>query len=370
MARPRLRDLGISIGVGTPGPLNAITDVEGVRVGHVTLIDGEGSLEVGRGPVRTGVTAVIPHNESVFQVLVPAAIEVLNGAGEITGRSQIDEYGTLETPILITNTLSVGAAHQGCIEWLLEREPDLGTREFVLPVVAETYDGFLNDIGGLHVKPEHAKEALNSSRSGAVQEGNVGGGTGMLLFGFKGGIGTSSRTFSIGDRSYTVGVLVQGNFGDRLDLLVDGVAVGRDLSDFSLEGSRARQTKEGSIIVIIGTDAPLSDRELKRVCRRGILGLGRVGAIAGNSSGDLLLAFSNAPECRIPRRDRDSIISQARLRDDAIDILFRMTIESTSEAVLNALVAAETMVGRDGNTAHAIPQEQLVDIMRRYGRLQ
>jgi D-aminopeptidase len=365
----RLRDFGITVGIGEPAPLNAITDVAGVRVGHVTLVAGEGALNPGHGPIRTGVTAIHPHEASVFQQLVPAAIEVLNGAGEMTGRSQVDEYGTLETPILITNTFSVGEAHRGCVDWLAEREPDLGTSEFVIPVVAETYDGFLNDIAGQHVSAQHAKQALDNAAAGPVAEGNVGGGTGMLLFGFKGGIGTSSRLVTIGSVDYTIGVLVQGNFGSRTDLLVDGVPVGRELSDFPLEGSRERRAKEGSVIVVIATDAPLSDRQIKRLCKRGMLGLSRVGAIAGHSSGDILIAFSNAEETRIPRRSEQTILHQSRLRDDAIDDLFRMTIEATSEAVLNALVAAKTMTGRDGNTAHAIPHERLVEIMKTFGRI-
>jgi D-aminopeptidase len=367
--RPRLRDLGINIGVGEPGPLNAITDVGGVLVGHVTLIKGEGQLEVGKGPVRTGVTVVHPHAGSVFQDLVPAAIEVLNGAGEITGRSQIDEYGTLESPILITNTLSVGAAHQGCVEWLCERQPELGLSEFVVPVVAETYDGFLNDIAGQHVTKDHVKAALDTASGGPVAEGNVGGGTGMRLFEFKGGIGTSSRRLNIGDREFTVGVLVQGNFGSRKDLLVDGVPVGRELINYPLEGPNEDKTKDGSVIVVIATDAPLSDRQLGRLCRRGVLGLGRVGAIAGNSSGDLLIAFSNAEESRVPRRDTRKFLCETRLRDDAIDSFFRSTIEATSEAVLNALVAAETMMGRDGNIAYALTHDRLLDIMLKYRRL-
>src|SRR5215213_7890145 len=217
--KPRLRELGITIGTMEAGPLNAITDVPGVRVGHTTLIRGEGALRVGQGPVRTGVTAIHPHEGSTFTAQVPAAIAVLNGAGEITGRSQVDEYGTLESPILITNTLSVGTVHRGCIEWMVRREPTLGHQDFAIPVVAETYDGMLNDIAGQHVTEEHVFAALDSAAGGPVAEGNVGGGTGMSLFGFKGGIGTSSRVVEIGDLRYTVGVLVQGNFGQRTQLL-------------------------------------------------------------------------------------------------------------------------------------------------------
>lgn len=369
-ARPRLRDLGIIIGTIPIGELNAITDVPGVRVGHATIIEGEGQLQVGRGPARTGVTAIHPHEGSVFQSMVPAAIEILNGAGEITGRSQVDEYGTLETPILITNTLSVGEVHRGCVEWLTRHEPTLGTQHFVVPVVAETFDGLLNDAAGQHVTREHVFAALDEASAGPVAEGNVGGGTGMTLFGFKGGIGTSSRQVDVG-RRYTIGALVQGNFGRRTDLLVDGVPVGLEVTDLQpiRNPSPVEPQKDGSIIVIIGTDAPLSDRQLGRLCRRGMLGLSRVGSTARNSSGDLLLAFSNALENRVDRFNENPILQQARLADRIMDDLFQATIEATAEAVLNALVAAETMVGRDGNTAFALPHDRLREVMRRYGRL-
>lgn len=370
--KERLRDLGITIGTMPPGPVNAITDVPGVRVGHATIIHGDGPLRVGEGPVRTGVTAIHPHEHSVFRSLVPAAIEVLNGAGEITGRSQVDEYGLLETPILITNTLSVGAVHQGCVEWLGRHEPTLGREHFVVPVVAETYDGFLNDATGQHVTSQHAIDALDSASSGPVPEGNVGGGTGMTLFQFKGGIGTASRVVALGDHRYTVGVLIQGNFGARQDLIVDGVPVGLEITDLLPEHgatSTPGDQKDGSIIVVIGTDAPLAERQLARLCRRGMLGLGRVGSTARNSSGDLLLAFSNARENRVDRLSASPVLSFTRLADPAMNDLFQATIEATAEAVLNALVAAETMVGRDGNTAHAIPHDRLRDVMRRYGRL-
>jgi D-aminopeptidase len=379
-ARPRLRDLGIAIGTEPPGPLNAITDVPGVRVGHTTVIHGAGALRVGEGPARTGVTAIHPHEGSAFTATVPAAIAVLNGAGEITGRSQIDEWGVLESPILITNTLSVGTVHRSAIDWLVAREPTLGQQDFAIPVVAETYDGTLNDIAGQHVTAAHAFAALDGATGGPVAEGNVGGGTGMMLFGFKGGIGTSSRRVPLAGREYTVGVLVQGNFGGRHDLLVDGVPVGREITDLRAElhptAPPSAGRKEGSIIVVIATDAPLSDRQLARLCRRGMLGIGRVGGIAGNSSGDLLLAFSNAPGVRVPRRAPtdgagtiEPLLVTPRLYDGLLDPFFAAVIDATTEAILNALVAAETMTGRDGNTAHALPHERLRAIMRRYGRL-
>lgn len=368
--RSRLRDLGIVVGSLPMGPWNAITDVEGVRVGHTTVIRGEGTLRVGSGPVRTGVTAIHPHDASAFAASVPAAISVLNGAGEITGRSQVDEYGLLESPILITNTFSVGVAHRACIEWLCQREPTLGTQHFVIPVVAETFDGYLNDIAGQHVTAEHVWTALDTATSGPVPEGNVGGGTGMRLFGFKGGIGTASRVATIAECSYTVGVLTQGNFGVMTDLLVDGVPVGHELAEASQRQDAATDSsKDGSVIVVIATDAPLSDRQLGRLCRRGMLGLSRVGAAGRNSSGDLVLAFSNAEENRVGRDAADPVRQVIQLADTRIDDLFVATIEATAEAVLNALVAADTMTGRDGHVAEALPHDQLVAIMRRYGRL-
>ena len=369
--RPRLRDLGISIGTMPTGQFNAITDVPGVRVGHSTVIHGEGEHAA-----RTGVTAIHPHEGSAFTSLVPAAIVILNGAGEITGRSQVDEYGTIESPILITSTHYVGAVHRAVIDWLALNEPALGP-SFVIPVVAETYDGYLNDSVTQHVSREHVFAALDSATSGPVAEGNVGGGTGMMLFRFKGGVGTSSRRVSIGGRDFTVGVEVQGNFGAREDLLVDGVPVGLEIADLLPErvergeggGARTAPIGDGSIITVIGTDIPLSDRQLARLCRRGMLGLGRVGATARNSSGDLLLAFSNAPENRVERLSREPFLSGVRLSDDQINDVFQATVEATSEAVLNALAAAETMVGRNGAVAHALPHDRLREIMARYGRL-
>ena len=383
MTKPRLRDLGITIGTMPAGRWNAITDVPGVRVGHTTVIRGEGNLRPGHGPARTGVTAIHPHEGSAFQQMPPAAIAVLNGAGEITGRSQVDEYGVLESPILITNTLSVGTVHRASVDWLVRHEASLGLQDFAIPIVAETYDGFLNDIVGQHVTVEHAFAALDGATSGPVAEGNVGGGTGMALFGFKGGIGTSSRSVELdAAHRYTVGVLVQGNFGRRPHLLVDGVPVGREITDLLPEGRRdtspalgapletppGQPDKEGSIIVVIATDAPLSDRQLTRLCRRGMLGIARVGGIAGQTSGDLLLAFSNAPDVLVPRRPATPLLTGPRLADTWIDPFFEATIDATAEAILNAMVAADTLVGRDGNTLHALPHDRLQEVMRRYGR--
>jgi len=369
--KPRLRDLGITIGTLPTGPLNAITDVPGVRVGLTTIIDGDGPLDIGKGPVRTGVTAIHPHEGSTFLKQVPAAIDVLNGAGEMTGRSLVEEFGLLSSPILITNTLSVGAVHQATVEWMTEQHPEIGPREWVAPVVAETYDGVLNDIAGQHVKAEHVRAALDGATSGPVSEGNTGGGTGMLLFGFKGGTGTSSRTIEIEGATYTVGVLVQGNFGSLHQLLVDGVPVGREMAA-TVDGARLwpgqPASRDGSIIVIIGTDAPLSERQLGRLCRRGMLGLGRVGSTAGHGSGDILLAFSNAADNRVPRWPTGPLLASTRLADEWIGPVFEATVDATAEAVLNAMIAAETMSGRDNITAHALPHDDLLAIMRKYGR--
>jgi len=363
--RHRLRDLGIVTGTMPPGPLNAITDVPGVRVGLTTLIDPD-------LPIRTGVTAIHPHEGFVFNDLVPAAITVLNGAGEMTGRSQIDEYGLLETPILITNTLSVGAVHQATCEWLCANEPQLGSEFFVIPVVAETYDGFLNDTAGQHVRREHVFAALDSATSGPVEEGNTGGGTGMTTGRFKAGTGTASRMVELFGERYTIGVLVQSNFGAREDLLIDGVPVGREIPDLLPEPGGSQ--KDGSIIVIVATDAPLSDRQLRRIATRAEVGVAQAGGIGRHSSGDIMLAFSNHPANRTPRGtsrgDRTGFLLQRiQLNDRFIDPLFAATVEATSEAIGNALDAAETMIGRNGNTVHALPHHRLVEIMHRYGRI-
>jgi D-aminopeptidase len=368
MSKPRLRDLGVVIGTMPTGPLNAITDVPGVRVGHSTIIDTP------RG-INTGVTAIHPHEGSVFREMVPAAITVLNGAGEMTGRSQIDEFGILESPILVTNTLSVGIAHQAVCEWMTEQEPDLGEDFFLIPVVAETYDGFLNDTAGQHVKREHVFAALNAAKSGPVPEGNVGGGTGMLTGRFKGGIGTSSRTVPVSAETFTVGVLVQSNFGSRDDLTIDGVPVGREIPDLVLERGAAEARKDGSIIVVLATDAPFSDRQLRRLAKRAELGIGRAGGLGRHSSGDIVIAFSNHRKNRTPRISgrtelaaEHAFFDRVELNDLAIDPFFQATIEATAEAIANALVAAETMVGKHGRIANALPHDRLVSIWKQYGR--
>ena len=357
----RARDFGIKVGALVPGKWNAITDVAGVRVGHSTIISGDPE---GSGPVaRTGVTAIHPHEASVFRQMTPAAIDILNGSGEVTGRSQVEEYGYLESPILITNTFSVGAVHKAATEWLCDTEPTLGNQHFIVPVVAETYDGFLNDVRSQHVRREHVYEALETATSGPVVEGNVGGGAGMTLFEFKGGIGTASRRVEVASEGYTVGVLVQANTGRRDDLIIGGVPVGQAIADLRPTPG-PRDPEGGSIIVVIATDAPLSDRQCRRLCRRGMMGLGRVGLTAGNSSGDLMIAFSNSPASRLDRFGSSPVIEPARLDDRWMNDLFRATVEATSESILNALVAAETMTGHRGNTVHGIPHDRLRTVLR------
>jgi D-aminopeptidase len=367
--KPRLRDLGISIGRMDTGPLNAITDVPGVRVGHSTVFEGRS--------IRTGVTVVHPHEGLAFQEPVPAAIVVLNGAGEMTGRSQVDEYGILETPIAITNTLAVGAVHRAMVEWLYQESPGVGTDDFVIPVVAETFDGFLND-GSLQViRPEHVIAALDGAGGGPVAEGAVGGGTGMLTFQFKGGIGTSSRLVTIGERRYTVGVLVQSNFGRREDMVIAGVPIGLEISDLLPEpGGAEEPRKDGSIIVVVATDAPFSDRQLRRLATRAMLGIGSTGGLGRNSSGDIIIAFSNAPANRLRRDSRingvpedQHILRWQQLNDTLIDSFFQAVVEATGESIINAMVAAPSMTGRNGNHVHPLPHDRLIEIMRRYGRI-
>ena len=367
--RPRARDLGIRIGRLEPGPHNAITDVPGVRVGHTTLISGEGALRPGAGPIRTGVTVIVPHGGNVWMEPIFAGSHRLNGNGELTGLEWIREAGLLAGPIGLTNTHSVGVVHDALIEAAVRSEPP--ENDFwSLPVVGETYDGALNDMNGFHVRPEHVHAALAAATDGRVAEGNVGGGTGMICHEFKGGIGTSSRR--AGD--WTLGVLVQANYGRRALLRVDGVPVGAAIGKDEVPSAwdqvdslAARQGPEGgSIIAIIGTDAPLLPHQCERVAQRVSLGLGRLGSIASNSSGDLFLAFATG------NRGLDATGTTLAVRmvaDSAIDPLFEATVEATEEAVVNAMLAAETMTGRDGITAHALNADRLVAVMRANGRL-
>lgn len=366
-AKPRARDLGVPFD-GTPGKWNAITDVAGVAVGEKTLISGEGKLVVGVGPVRTGVTAIIPRQDDLFDP-VYAAWFSQNGNGEMTGTTWVEESGFLDGPVMITNTHSVGVVRDAVIAWRLRHQPPKVVEDaWSLPVVAETWDGWLNDINGFHVKSQDAIEALDSAKTGAVAEGNVGGGTGMICNEFKGGIGTASRVLSAKDGGYTVGVLVQCNYGLRPQLRIAGVPVGKEIPQ-----QRAYEQETGSIIVVVATDAPLIPTQLKRVAKRVTDGLGRLGSISGNGSGDIFIAFSTAnPHAYYGNKDAIYSERPATVQtviNERIDPIFEATVQATEEAVVNAMVAAETMVGRDGHTAIALPHGELKQVLKKYGRL-
>jgi D-aminopeptidase len=358
--KPRARDLGVPFD-GAPGPNNAITDVRGVEVGHTTLISGEGKLEVGKGPVRTGVTAVHPrgktNNDAVF-----AAWFTLNGNGEMTGTTWVEDSGFLDGPIMITNTHSVGVVRDAVIAWKVKHSsPDMEGYWWSLPVVAETWDGDLNDINGFHVKPEDAWHALDSAHTGLVEEGNVGGGTGMICNEFKGGIGTSSRVLDTKAGGYTVGVLVQCNYGMREQLRIAGVNVGREIPD-----QATRQQDIGSIIVVVATDAPLIPTQLKRIARRVSLGLGRDGSYSGDGSGDIFIAFSTANPGAVGSK---GVHQLTMLPNESLNPIFLATVQATEEAVVNAMVAAETMTGINNHTVIALPHDRLRDVLRKYNRL-
>ncbi len=362
--KPRARDVGVPF-EGTPGPVNAITDVKGVEVGYVTLISGDGKLVAGKGPVRTGVTAILPQGRN-FRERVFAAWHTLNGNGEMTGTTWVEESGSLGSPIMITNTHSVGVVRDAVIEWNARRSPSEGySGDFSLPVVAETYDGFLNDINGFHVKKEHVFQALEGARSGPVAEGNVGGGTGMIAHGFKGGTGTSSRVIDAKGGGYTVGVLVQANYGARDLLQIAGVPVGREIADLLPQPGKV-DDGQGSIIVVVATDAPLLPHQLKRVVKRVSLAIGDVGGRGENSSGDIFIAFSTAN----PEVSKSTGTAQlTMLPNERINPLFRATVDATKEAIVNAMVAAETMKGINGNTVHALPHGRLREVLKKYNRL-
>lgn len=359
-AKPRARDLGVPFN-GTPGPLNAITDIAGVEVGHTTLIAGEGRLEVGKGPVRTGVTAVLPRGKASSDPVF-ASWFTLNGNGEMTGTTWVEESGFLEGPVMITNTHSVGVVRDAVIAWQMKNS-DQVTQQWSLPVVAETWDGFLNDINGFHVKPEHVFRALDGARGGPVAEGNVGGGTGMIVYQFKGGIGTASRKVNQQLGGYTVGVLAQANYGVRSQLIVAGVPVGKEIKDLALEQP---EKDRGSIIVVVATDAPLMPHQLKRIVKRTAMGIARNGGIGGNSSGDIFIAFSTAN----PRASRQSGLANLQMfPNERIDPLLAATVQATEESIINAMVAAETMVGVNGHKAYALPHNRLREILKKYNRL-
>jgi D-aminopeptidase len=365
--KPRARQLQIPLS-GIPGPWNAITDVTGVEVGHTTLNFGEGKLVAGKGPVRTGVTAVLPRGKTFDPVM--AGWYSLNGNGEMTGTTWVEESGFLYGPLLITNTHSVGLVRDAAIEWQIQHklyDPHSNGVLWFLPVVAETYDGFLNDINGFHVKKKHVFAALDGAASGTVAEGNVGGGTGMRCHQFKGGIGTASRLATIKENTFTVGALVQANYGKRSELTMAGVPVGKEIADLMPElVSMSPAEDAGSIIVVIATDAPLLPHQLKRLARRVPMGIARMGGSASNFSGDIFMAFSTANP---GAASMDAPAVLVMLPNEQMDPLMDAVVQSTEEAIINALLAAETMVGINGNTTHALPHERLVDIMKKYNRL-
>jgi len=366
-AKPRARDLGIPFD-GTPGPNNAITDVAGVLVGHKTLISGEGKLQVGKGPVRTGVTAVLPRGKNSMNDPVFAGWFSQNGNGEMTGTIWVEESGLLEGPVMITNTHSVGVVRDAVIQWRVQHgQPDPTGYWWSLPVVAETWDGWLNDINGFHVKSEHAFHAIDAAHAGVVEEGAVGGGTGMICNGFKGGIGTASRKVETKDGTYTVGVLAQCNYGTRYNLRIAGVLVGREIpADDSTATVPADIQERGSIIVVVATDAPLLPHQLKRLARRVSLGLGRNGSISGNGSGDIFIAFSTAN----PGASKEKGIADMRMYpNDQLDAVFGATVQSVEEAIVNAMIAAETMTGIENHRVVAIDHEKLRAILKKYNRL-
>lgn len=357
-ARPRLREFGIKTGILEPGPLNAITDVAGVKVGHVTLIEGD--------HIRTGVTAILPHEGNIFQEKVPAAVYVANGFGKITGTTQVEELGNLETPVILTNTLSVPTAADAVIDYILSL-PQNEQVESVNPVVGETNDGWLNDIRGRHVKKEHVLEAIKNAKTGPVEEGAVGAGTGTICYNYKGGIGTSSRKLPAQRGGYTVGVLVQTNHGGIFQ--INGIPIDRKPGEASTtsspEGDKALDSvSEGSCMIVVATDAPLDSRNLKRLAKRALLGIARTGGYYSGSSGDYAIAFSTARDVRIPHRASGPTQTVTLLRNDQMSQLFLAAAEASEEAILNSLFKAKTMKGKDGRTAQELPLEKIKGLIR------
>lgn len=362
----RARDLGIPFD-GNPGPLNAITDVAGLTVGQQTLIRGKGKLVVGKGPVRTGVTAILPRGKTHDPVF--AGWYALNGNGEMTGTTWVEESGLLEGPVMITNTHSVGVVRDAVIEWQFRNQlfnplPDAPQVFWSLPVVAETYDGELNDINGFHIKKQHVFKALDGARPGPVEEGNVGGGTGMSCHQFKGGIGTASRKLERKAGGCTLGVLVQANYGTRESLTIAGVPVGKEITDLMPHTGQPDQ-EYGSIIVVVATDAPLLPHQLKRLAMRVPMGIAKVGGYGGNNSGDIFVAFSTANP---GVASRSKVQRPRMLPNDWMNPLFLATVQATEEGIINAMIAADTMTGINGNTRYAIPHDRLMAVMKKYGR--
>jgi D-aminopeptidase len=365
--KKRARDLGIPFD-GITGKFNAITDVEGVEVGYSTIISGDAENLTAEKPVRTGVTAILPRGKNNNPVF--ANWYTLNGNGEMTGTTWITESGFLETPIMITNTNSVGVVRDAVLKWFIKTEWYKEDYWYTYPVVAETYDGIINDICGFHVKEDHAYDALNNARSGYIDEGNVGGGTGMICFGFKGGTGTSSRIVKTGDSTYTVGALVQSNFGERRHLTIAGVPVGKELIDtmnHEVNTSKSHiKEGDGSIVVVVATDAPLLPHQLKRIASRVSIGLGMVGGYGNNGSGDIFIAFSTANPTAF---QRENFTKVDELPNDLINPLFEATVQCVEESIINALIAAETMTGINGNKAYGLPHNSVIDILKKYNRI-
>jgi D-aminopeptidase len=365
--RPRARDLGITVGTGTPGTHNAITDVEGVLVGHCAVVRGDGPLDVGVGPVRTGVTVILPHAGGIARRPVFAGAHRLNGNGEMTGLEWVRESGTLSSPIALTNTHSVGVVRDALVAMeVASREPH--ELYWSLPVVAETWDGQLSDVGGQHVTADHVREAFAAAAPGPVAEGNAGSGTGMVCHGFKGGIGTASRVVSGTAGGHTVGVLVQANHGRRERLTINGAPVGAAIGTGELPTPMQSHQGGGSIISIVATDAPLLPHQCERLAQRSALGVGRTGGVGEHTSGDIMLAFSTANRITASDFGATPPLTQTvtMLSDGYIDALFDAVVEATEEAILNALLGAATMTGRDGHTAHALPAERLVEVLGRH----
>lgn len=361
--RKRLRDLGISIGRFPVGPHNAITDVGGVRVGHTTLVAGDGPLVVGKGPVRTGVTAIVPCDD-VYQHRILAGSYVLNGAGEVSGLTQVNEWGLLETPILLTNTMAVGKVSDAAVKWITRRNPGIGTEsDVVIPLVGECDDSWLSDAVGRHVRSEHVYRAIEQASAGPVAEGSVGAGTGLVTCDFKAGIGSSSRRVPAGAGEHTLGVLVQSNFGVMRSLRVDGVPVGEALERELALGAR-RERNAGSIICLVATDAPLLPTQLARLAKRAALGLGRAGSFAAHGSGEIIVCFSTAN--KVPRRPQGLTAKLEVLLDQACNGLYEAVVECVEEAIVNALCMADEMRGQSGHVAPALPLDRLLDIIRKH----
>ena len=365
--KSRARDLGFHFD-GSPGPLNAITDVSGVQVGHTTLIEGEGKLVQGKGPIRTGVTAILPRGDRSLDDPCFAGWSSLNGNGEMTGTTWVEESGFAEGPIMITNTHSVGIVRDAVISWRTSQgSADASGYWWSLPIVAETWDGFLNDINGFHVKEKHAHEAIRNAKGGPVEEGCVGGGTGMVCHSFKGGIGTASRVVTIKNQDYTLGVLVQANYGDRKNLTIAGVPVGKEITDLMPRDSYEKNHEgDGSIIVVIATDAPLLAHQMKRLARRVPMGVGKVGGYGHDGSGDIFIAFSTANS---NVAFSDGTVNVEMLPNWMISPLFEATVQAVEEAIINTLVAAETMEGINNNKVWALPHDRLIQIMKKYNRI-